>query len=316
MRSIYCPSKLNERGETVEIGSAQELNKETVLPTTVMGSRLTELVMHGLERVHRVPGMAVQGTPVWAHDWDVLCVLDGLRVDTAREVVDESVGSYRSVGSTSREWLAETFPDHDLDKIAYLTGNPFANEEIPTDRLGYFHQEAVCETRFGVETVSPTPLRDRAVAAWRRRDDLGIDRLIVHFMQPHVPFRSRPEWFEEFLGTDTWGSSTWEAVVTGDIDREAWFNAYRDNLVWALEDGVDPLCERIDATVGVTADHGNAAGEWGIAGHPQTVAVPSVRRVPWWTRAATREVEDVPEMDLESSTAVDREKQLEALGYL
>ncbi len=281
-----------------------------------MASRLTELVMHGLERVHRVPGMAVRGTPVWQHDWDVLCVLDGLRVDTAREVVGESVDSYRSVGATSREWLARTFAGRDLDTVGYVTGNPFATEEVATDRLGYYHHEPVCETGGGVETVPPAELRDRAVAAWRRRDELGIDRLIVHFMQPHVPFRSRSEWFEEFAGTDTWGSSTWNAVVTGDIDREAWFDAYRDNLVWALEDGVDPVCERIDATVGVTADHGNAAGEWGIAGHPQTVAVPAVRRVPWWTRGATREVEAVPAVDLEAGTAVDREEQLEALGYL
>jgi len=281
-----------------------------------MPSRLTELVMHGLERAHRVPGLAVSGTPVWARDWDVLCVLDGLRVDTARETVGETVGSYRSVGATSREWLARTFADRDLEAVGYVTGNPFAAEEIDTDRLAYFHQEPVTETPFGVETVPPAPLRDRAVAAWRRRDELGIDRLIVHFMQPHVPFRSRPEWFDRFLGTDTWGSSTWERVVTGDIDREAWFAAYRDNLEWVLEDGVDPLCARIDATVGVTADHGNAAGEWGIAGHPQGVAVPAVRRVPWWTRDATRDVERVPAVDLEQSAAVDRERQLEALGYL
>jgi len=50
------------------------------------------------------------GTNVYDRSWDVLVVLDGCRADLLAAVADEydgltAVGSIRSVGSSSSEWL-------------------------------------------------------------------------------------------------------------------------------------------------------------------------------------------------------------------
>lgn len=264
------------------------------------------------KRIHQQFGRFVEGSSIWEREWDILCILDGCRVDTFREFYP-GTDSYHSVASTSKYWLLRTFGDRELGDVGYVSANPFASELDPS-RFGHFHLEPVKETDAGIETVAPERLRDHAIAAWHETD---IEKLIVHFMQPHVPFRSRPEWFEEFRETDTWGSCAWGRIER-DIDRDEWFAAYADNLAWVLEDGVEPLRTRVDATVGMSADHGNAAGEWGLYGHPKRVAVPSVRRVPWLSFVATDMAEETPDVELSTKTLTERERenQLKALGYL
>lgn len=266
-----------------------------------------------IEALHRIPGRFIQGTPVWDFEWDILTIVDGCRVDTFRYFHPDAA-AYWSVEASSRQWLAATFDARDLSRVGYISANPFA-ADLDADRFGYYHLEPVRRTADGIETVPPKTLTERAVSAWRRRDELGIDRLVVHFMQPHVPFRSRPEWFQQFENANVWGSEVWRQVAAGEIDRQEWFKAYRDNLRWVLEDGVAPLRTHVDATVGVTADHGNAAGEWGIAGHPHGVAVPVVRRVPWYRFDAERTRDDVDTVELDPTHDVDEREQLSALGY-
>ncbi|QSW99643.1 hypothetical protein [Haloterrigena alkaliphila] len=258
----------------------------------------------------------VSGTPIWDKEWDVLCVADACRVDTFREFHPEA-SSYWSVGSTSETWIARTFGGRSNKSVGLITGNPYASDLDPHD-FGYFHLEPVTKHKLGVETVLPGTLRDHAATAWRERDKLGIDKLIVHFMQPHVPFRSRPEWFSDFEGTDTWGSFVWKQLRDGEISLNEFFEAYRDNLEWVLEDGIYPLEDLITATVGITADHGNAAGEFGIYGHPDSVVIPEIRKVPWVTMEAENTGADIDEADLETRTLADEEvkQQLAALGYL
>lgn len=239
---------------------------------------------------------------MFAFDADIYVVLDGCRVDVLREWYPDAE-SYWSVGASSPEWLAATFDGHDA--VAYVSGNPFA--EDVRDDVGYLHVEGVRDCA-GVETVPPAPLVDHAAAVWRDRDRHGIEAVVVHLMQPHVPFRSRPEWFTG----DDWGSGRWHDIGT-EIPRAEWFAAYRDNLQWAIEDGVERLQRRVDATIGITADHGNAAGEWGVYSHPRGVAVPAVRKVPW-TTVDGQAVEAVGEVAAAESR--DRARHLEALGYV
>lgn len=265
------------------------------------------------ERIHGQFGRLVSGTSIWDRgDWDILCVLDACRADTFREFHPDAE-SYTSVASTSPDWLERTFGDRDLEHVGYVSANPFA-AELDASRFGYFHLEPVVETSSGVETVSPERLLNRAVTAWREAD---IEYIIIHFMQPHVPFRSRPEWFGAYCGDETWGTRLAWAMADGEIDRAEWLAAYRDNLSWVLEDGVEPLRELVDATVAVTADHGNAHGEWGLYGHPPGCAISAVREVPWYSFEAQRVRDDFEPVDLESRALTDAETkaQLEALGY-
>lgn len=243
---------------------------------------------------------------IWRREWDVLCVLDGCRVDVFRQRYP-SAASVWSVASMSKTWLSRTFAGRDLGDVAYITGNPFA-EDLG---FGVFHQETVTVVD-DVETVPPSALAQQAIAVVNGAE--GIDRVIVHFMQPHVPFRSRPEWFDGYLGTEQFGYGRWSDVGDG-IDRDEWMAAYVDNLSWVLEAGVAPVCEALPerATVAITADHGNAVGEWGVYGHPRRCVVPAVRRVPWYTTHGLGGEVSVSVSD--GGGEVDVDRQLAALGY-
>jgi hypothetical protein len=262
----------------------------------------------------RVVGKRIGGESIWNQDWDVLTVLDGCRYDTFKEEFDPEVDRIRSVGSTSHTWLSKTFSDRDTSSIAYISGNPYASS-LDSDEFAYFHLEPVKKTEYGVETVPPEQLTERAIHVWRNREHLDVESMVVHYMQPHVPFRSRPEWFEEWKGTNGWGSGIWSSLRTGELNHEAFFEAYRDNLRWVLEDGIDTLRENCEAQIAITADHGNAAGEWFLYGHPTGGLAPSIRDVPWVILEGNDRKTLSPTIT-ESSTDIDREAQLQALGYV
>lgn len=270
---------------------------------------------HAWQRAVCTLGRFQNGETIWQRDWDIACILDGCRVDVFREVFDGPTEMLRSVASTSQTWIPRTFEAGavDTERVGYISGNPFTTR-LDAEQFGYFHVEPVTETDHGVETVPPEPLADRAIDVWRRRAGLGIDRLVVHFMQPHAPFRSRPEWFTEFRNTDTWGSCIWKGLADGRLSKAAFFDAYRDNVEWVLDEAVHPLAENCEATIALTADHGNAAGELGIYGHPRGAPTAEVRIVPWATIDGVDERTRAPDIS-ESSVSVDVERQLAALGY-
>lgn len=284
-------------------------------------------------------------TTIWEREWDVLCLLDGCRVDLMQEVAPEyaflpaadGVDTIWSVGSQSAEWMAETFHPRfaeEMRRTAYVTGNPFSAqagdqiEAVDTDPL------PLSPADFGVlyeswrdewiddeiSTIPPDVLTDAAIATWRRREELDVDRVIVHYMQPHAPYRSRPDWFIGSADIDDWGSLEDDEVPSiedippdeldaetrelieamaadTEVDRDPWtrrrdgelpadefWRAYRDNLAWVLDD-VARLVENCDGTIVMSSDHGNGAGEFGVWSHPPDVHLPSLRRVPWVTVA-------------------------------
>ncbi len=166
---------------------------------------------------------------VWEREWNVCCVLDGCRVDLMREVAGEhpavpegGVESVWSVGSQSAEWMDGTFGSthrEEMARTAYVTGNPFSaqsaehvlvtsGETLPLSPEDWgllyeaWREEWVDDE---ISTIPPEPLTDAALAVWNRRDELGVDRVLVHYMQPHAPFRSRPEWFLGTADIESWG---------------------------------------------------------------------------------------------------------------
>jgi hypothetical protein len=89
-------------------------------------------------------------------------------------------------------------------------------------------------------------------------------------------------------------------------------------LEYVLDD-VALLLENMDAeTVVISADHGNALGEFGFYGHPPHSPLPSVRRVPWVETTATDsgDYEPTQEADGEVPTGEEVESRLKDLGYL
>lgn len=166
------------------------------------------------------------GTNVFERDWDVLVVLDACRVDALQKFVSvypwlDSVGSLRSVGSMSAEWMLKTFTEPYLDEIARtaLVSRNVWSERVLVDRLhehdndpanrnydmirrgypnwtpvtgdAFEHYERVepvanQDQRLHPESTSiPQIVTDRAISVGRNAD---IDRLVVWYRMPHLNF--------------------------------------------------------------------------------------------------------------------------------
>lgn len=288
----------------------------------MLGAResLYELYLGALRRTTRV---APAGTSVYTRDWDVLVVLDACRVDVLRSVADEhdwlnEVGVHRSPASCSPQWLQATFHgdhDHAVSETVYVTGNPFSDRQLDHDRLQ--RVDELWRTAWDEETgtIPPEPLTDRAVETMRRDDP---DRLIVHYMQPHFP--SLPDPVGEGISLrafdETWHSPL-DALRRGEISHDRVWASYEANLEHVL-DSVAVLVSNIDAeTVAITADHGEAFGEYGVYAHPCGVLLPTLREVPWVEVSATDTGEyQANETVLDTDPAIDTEERLESLGYI
>jgi len=289
------------------------------------------------------------GRPIWDRDdWDVLVVLDTCRTDLWREVAadyDElptEPSPVWSNASCSIDWNDRNFngyPD-EVRRTGLVTANPFADHDADTCRsadvedtsLGYFaplyrtHWKELFDGQ--IATVTPEDMTDHAIATWRERDALGIDRLVVHYMQPHEPYRARPEWgsgdsklLENLIDEDAEaGASVWKDLEAGRIDMDEFWAVYKDNLRWVLDDLTERLLSNMDADIVFTADHGNALGELGEWHHPPGAIGPSVRRVPWVSVEGTDSRTANPgvcvgETGSQNPSGVDTGEQLKALGY-
>jgi hypothetical protein len=251
-----------------------------------------------------------RGRLIWEDDWDVCLVLDACRWDLWEEVAPgrgfPATEPRWSAGSCSPEWYGANFrpgaaPD---ERVGVVTANPFSGKpgrraaaapdgSLPLSERGLAHLDEVWRDSWGVEAgagridvADPAAVTERAVAAWRGG---GLDRLVVHYMQPHIPFRRRPAWFGERgdLGdfgepSREGGTDPWKLVRDGELPEDQWWAAYADNLAWALGEAAR-VRDALGATILVTSDHGNAMGEGGVWSHPPGVQIAALREVPWET---------------------------------
>ncbi|WP_312909771.1 hypothetical protein [Natronosalvus caseinilyticus] len=287
------------------------------------------------------------GTNVYDLGWDALIILDACRVDALRYLAPEydfldarSIDSIVSVGSGSREWLVKTFnEDHleDVQETALVSANGFDRDIFMNDRylpgiavpFCWPGADPVTEHDFlrydpvwrdcrdeRLDTVPPEATTNRAILAGREAD---ADRLVVHYAQPHTPYiaDAATDGGRELTDIER---SAWGALKQGSVPNEVVWRMYLNNLRHAL-DSVGVLLENLDAEkVVLSADHGEAFGEWGIQGHPTGLPHPHVKRVPWATTTAT-DYESVATDDIASPAANSTEddgtveEHLEALGY-
>lgn len=299
------------------------------------------------------------GTPVWDRgDWDVLIILDACRHDIWEEVAPEydelpdEAPYIRSNASCSIGWIKRTFNrcPEEASTAGYVTANPFANHDTPTTESADItgsqvaHFDPLYETEWtevtpsgdmipddvqrakvgsGVATVPPKTVTDYAIDRWRRRAG-GMNRLVVHYMQPHEPYITRPGWGSgdsDLLGNlidpeEQAGASVWPKVQDGEVDLDEFWEVYCDNLRWVLDDITERLLPNIEGDVVISADHGNGLGEWGVWHHPPGAIGPGVRRVPWVEIECSDSETIKPELDGEMTENTSMEEKLEALGYL
>ena len=283
------------------------------------------------------------GKNFYEYDWDLLILVDSCRWDLMEEVVDEydflePYDTFVGQSSHSREFLHKTFKenshsglakvpvwkqiiqdpddieifkkhfhmkdDPEINQTAYITWNMFS-EMLDGDQFYHFASLGWQEWEYSDNIMSPRKLTDYTIDFLRRDDP---KRTIVHYMQPHNPFRN----------SDAIESSNniWERIQRGEKSRDEAWDEYKDNLRWVLDD-VELLLENVDAeTVVISSDHGNLIGEWRCYGHRPYVPIKAVKRVPWVeTTAADKETYDP---DVDKTFTTDEEtvaNRLEALGY-
>jgi hypothetical protein len=270
----------------------------------------------------KTPVLPRFGTNVFEREWDVLLILDAARLDMYRRILDPAAGSIWSVGSSSDEWMRHTFqPKYStaLAETAYVTGNPFSETECPTRAFGAVDELWCDHWDEEAGTIGPQPITDRVIDRHRQ----GFDRVVGHYMQPHYPFigertadDGKMTW--DVVGNEAQqgeGLALWDQFLSGvrdDLD-EVW-RAYDDNLRH-VQSHVKTVCENADGQVVVTADHGNALGEWGMWGHKPGMPHPKMRRVPWDIYECTDRKTYTPDLE-ETDNEINRQDQIESLGYL
>jgi hypothetical protein len=288
------------------------------------------------------------GTNIFERNWDTLIILDACRVDALREVEDEYGfltvdDTITSVGSTSFEWMNHTFDSEhqgEIKQTAYVSGNGYTDRVLedggetghaampfgPTeydvvDPEDFGSLEKLWRAEFNDDSewtlsgnagsrVHPRYTTDRAIAAGRKKE---AERLVVHYMYPHGPYplADNSELFRPF---DPDGSP----LRSGSIAREVAWDEYIAHLRLVLDE-VEELLENLDAEdVVITADHGEAFGEYGFYGHVIGCPLPCVRQVPWVRTSAVdhgnyKPCGPNPESANQTTSA---EERLEHLGYL
>ena len=266
-----------------------------------------------------------RGQRVLEADWDTLILLDGCRYDIFEQTVpfEGDLQSFRSAGSASYEYFLNKYDGGRYPDVAYISANTWFHkiqaefaDIVPARELLWDDE---------LTTVSPYDLTEYVLD---HQSEYADKRLVVHYMQPHMPFLTRQNGslqkhpvssnegiykFSDDPDPDT--TAWWDRLERGQMDRDVIWSAYRETLEIAF-DAIEPLLELPGRSV-VSADHGNAFGDGGIYGHPNHRAHESLVRVPWFIVENGRK-EITPATRLTSTrelSAVDEDK-LKALGYV
>lgn len=280
------------------------------------------------------------------------CRVDALRTVSTEFSFLSSIDRRWSVGGSTPEWLVHTFDAahrEALSNTAYLTANAWAErilghgpgripdrpEFIIVERLRRFgdwnlvRPEAlgrfenvwrhVPETdQVGIEEdpdrlmpggAPPRYLTDRAIAVGRTHD---FGRMLIHYIQPHAPYSARAR-------TEDRDPYEYERrpfdYLRETSDRTSVYEAYLDELRYVLED-VELLLENLEAeTVVISADHGEAFGEFRAYMHDSGSINPYVRFVPWVRVEASDSGTYEPQNRYTERDDSSVETTLQALGY-
>jgi hypothetical protein len=266
-----------------------------------------------------------RGTAIYEQEWDVLIVLDACRVDVLSEVSPEysflpdKIDSKRSKASCSRLWMDRNFlPKYrdNMEKTIHITGNPYSQEHLESSWFQTLDEVWKYAWDSDLGTAPCRPITDRAISSSRTQNP---DQLLIHYLQPHFP--SIPKPLDSAISLETFGrgwDSVWDRLEQGDIDKRTVWESYKENLRYVLND-VEILLQNISAeNVVITADHGNAFGEWDLYGHPPRTPISSLRKVPWVQISAqdSKSYKPSTEMAEDQVNETTVQTRLADLGYL
>jgi hypothetical protein len=285
---------------------------------------LNRLVYTDFRRRHNDAGVDLLNA-----DWDNLLVLDACRYDVFEKVYGDYdlPGELRAVesrASATMEYLKANFDGRDARDTVYVSGTTMLyREAVLNDRVDLDFHDIVDVWREGEsdDRAPPSAVRDATLAA---ADQYPNKRLLVHFIQPHIPFLG--EFGRSELGHID--GSIWRKQRRGEVsvDDEVLWQAYEENLHEVLPDVVT-LVEELDGKTVVTADHAQLFGErlspipMREYGHPNGIYHEKLVTVPWLEveSGRRRRVVSEPADDSYSDRQGDAERareHLADLGYI
>jgi hypothetical protein len=234
-------------------------------------------------------------------------------------------------GSQTGAFLRANFPPNSTHgDIVYVNGNP----RLAVEEYGEFHDIIhVWQEQWNEEhrTVLPEAMREAAIKAHDRHPE---KRILIHFIQPHIPFigetaAEMPNGAKiqtKVDGIKKREKKPYDAVADGTISPDMPRKAYHESLELALEE-VYKIIDAVDGKTVVTADHGELLGERSASffgnsgsrysrwGHPSNTPLKPLVKVPWWIpQYDSRRTVTGGRVNTSEETAA-TEEQLEALGY-
>jgi len=165
----------------------------------------------------------------------------------------------------------------------------------------------------------PEALTNAAVRSFRKS---SAEKYIVHYVQPHAPFLHCVGKYDSVSDGAGGTQNIWDGLEEGEFKKNEVWGDYGQNLLTVL-DNVLTLIEEFDGQIAITADHGNALGEFGYFGHPGHVPIPAIRKVPWATATGLskenydlKEREEVSTGSGEQDIKSELKDHLRDLGYV
>lgn len=270
-----------------------------------------------------------EGLHVMDEDWDNLIILDAARYDIFEEITDfnEELLKQKSLGSSSIEFITENFVGNEHHDTVYVTANPYY--ELLGDNV--FHDVIPLMDEWDNQSQTVLP-EDVVSAAIKTNSNYPNKRLIVHFMQPHIPFIGSKG---RRINTDGWNPgaendeqmiSCWTTLMYGyrhDFSESDVREAYVENHKIAIEHA-SKLQNNLTGKTVITADHANLIGERmspipaRAYGHFVGLREPPLIEVPWQplTYDKRKQIEsEPPTSEIETMNQEERNMRLEALGY-
>ena len=258
-------------------------------------------------------------------DWDNIILIDACRWDLFNQNAvgldsDTEAQPAISVGTGTTEYLEKTYADDIWHDTVYVSANP------QIERHGYisqFHKVIkVWETGWDedLQTVPPEPVSKKALSAYNNYPN---KRIIVHYLQPHMPFIGETGEDIRHGGTVPIGAEErdapkiWTLLKRGEIDKQLAWKAYSENLDIVLPE-VQKLLNAFNGKTIFTSDHGNAFGEWGTFGHPSNHPIYPLCVVPYLeqTQNGRKDTYSEPPEDSLQADQEEVKSKLRALGYV
>jgi len=224
--------------------------------------------------------------------WDVCIILDACRYDyferIYREFLPKGILTKERGNINTTYWLRDNFIDY--YDIIYVSGHPGINSlGVPFFRgwnaRNKFKKVIDAWDEGWMDSIGTVDPQHVTKCALEVLEKWPHERMIIHYMQPHTPYRLKP-FRSEFFGMldDVKRAVNFERYYS-QFPLEQIKYWYEDNLRWVLGQ-IPPVIEQASGIIVITADHGEVLGEANQLFHAHYVRnkdFPSLREVPYYT---------------------------------